>query len=111
MTELEVTVEDLDNACRTTSELDGKYGRDTNETVCSTCVVAEALKRTGLVDKPYVSSLPWKVCSKEWNSRPVYRIDDDHAWLPVNFDMARHDDGLLETLRQSLPVTIVLSRP
>lgn len=107
MIEVEVTVEDLDNTCCHQANIDAKYGPDSDESICTTCILAEALKRTGIVPKPYVSSLPWKVCSEQWNSHPMYSIKD--AWLMANFDMARDDDELFESLRASLPVTVVLT--
>lgn len=104
---VEVTVEDLDNSCCRDSDIIAKYGPDTEESICSTCILAEALKRTGLVPKPYVSSLPWKVCNQEWSAKPLYRIED--AWLLSNFDLARHDQSMIESLRASLPQTVVLT--
>lgn len=105
---VELIAEDLDNSCFRNSDIVAKYGPDTEESVCTTCILAETLKRTGLVPKPYVSSFPWKVCDERWNSVSLYRIGDGS--LLNNFDMARSDPALMESLRDSLPQTVVLTK-
>lgn len=106
--EVIVTEEDLMNSCRTSDDVDARH-KSIDDTVCTTCILAEAIKRSGLMPDPYVSPSPWKIRSKKsLDLQAIYDIVD--PTIPIMFDRARLDDVAFEELRKALPAEVSLKK-
>jgi len=105
--EVTVTEEDLMNSCRTSDDVDARH-KSVDDSICTTCILAEAIKRSGLMSDPYISPCPWKIKSKKDLDRSLYNIVD--PTVAIMFDGARHDDVAFEELRKSLPRKVTIKK-